>query len=118
MVCQSWLSVMGMFSPLEADIMRILWERKSATVREVWWELKAQGKRLAYTTVMTVMVRLYEKGILNRVKEGKGYRYFPIQPRETVLQRFVNTVVDRLVAVFGEPAISYLAEVIRRHQRR
>ncbi len=107
-----------MFSPLEAEVMRILWERKSATVREVWQELRAQGKRLAYTTVMTVMARLHEKGILHRVKEGKGYRYFPVQPRERLLQRFVNTVVERLVAVFGEPAISYLAEVVRQRKRR
>ncbi len=97
--------------------MRILWERRSGTVREVWQELRHQGKRLAYTTVMTVMVRLHDKGVLRRVKEGKGYRYFPVQPRETLLQRFVQTLVDRLVAVFGEPAISYLAEVIQRQRR-
>jgi predicted transcriptional regulator len=65
---------------------------------------------------MTVMVRLYEKGILRRFKEGKGYRYFPNQPYETVLRRFVDSLIDRIVAVFGEPAISYLAEVIRRRR--
>ncbi|MCS7266171.1 MAG: BlaI/MecI/CopY family transcriptional regulator [Armatimonadetes bacterium] len=105
-----------MLSPLEAEIMRIVWDKKSATVREVWQELRSQGKRLAYTTVMTVMVRLYEKGILRRVKEGKGYRYFPNQPCETMLKRFVDSIVDRIVAVFGEPAISYLAEVVRKRR--
>jgi len=105
-----------MFSPLEAEIMKVIWKRKSATVREVWQELRSQGKRLAYTTVMTVMVRLYEKGILRRVKEGKGYRYFPVQPRETLVRRFVDSLVDRIVAVFGEPAISYLAEVVRKRR--
>ncbi len=107
-----------MFSPLEADIMRIIWEKRSATVREVWKALRYEGKGLAYTTVMTVMVRLHEKGILNRVKEGKGYRYFPTQPRDTLVRRFVDTVVDRLIAVFGEPAVSYLAEVVRKRRRR
>ncbi len=106
-----------MFSPLEAEIMRIVWAKKSATVREVWLELRSEGKRLAYTTVMTVMVRLYEKGVLSRRKEGKGYRYFPNQPRETLLKRFVDSFVDRLIAIFGEPAISYLAEVSRRRRR-
>jgi len=101
-----------MFSPLEAEIMRIVWDRKSVTVREVWLELRSRGKRLAYTTVMTVMVRLHEKGILSRVKEGKGYRYFPNYPRETLLKRFVDSAIDRIVAVFGEPAISYLAKVV------
>lgn len=106
-----------MFSPLEAEIMRVIWDKKSATVREVWMELRDQGKRLAYTTVMTVMVRLYEKGVLSRTKEGKGYRYFPNQPKERLLKRFVDSFLDRLVAVFGEPAISYLAGVVRSHRR-
>lgn len=105
-----------MFSPLEAEIMRVVWEKKSATVREVWQELRSQGKRLAYTTVMTVMVRLHEKGILSRVKEGKGYRYFPNQPRETLIRKFIDALVDRVIDVFGEPAISYLAEVVRRRR--
>ncbi|MCS7191990.1 MAG: BlaI/MecI/CopY family transcriptional regulator [Armatimonadetes bacterium] len=105
-----------MFSPLEAEIMRILWNKKSATVREVWLEMRSQGRRLAYTTVMTVMARLYEKGMLSRVKEGKGYRYFPNQPREKMLRKFVDSIVDRIVAIFGEPAISYLAEVIRKRR--
>ncbi|MFN4178895.1 MAG: BlaI/MecI/CopY family transcriptional regulator [Armatimonadota bacterium] len=105
-----------MFSPLEAEVMRVVWEKKSATVREVWLELRSQGKRFAYTTVMTVMARLYEKGILSRVREGKGYRYFPNHPREALLKRFVDAIVDRIVAIFGEPAVSYLAEVVRKRR--
>lgn len=103
-----------MFSHLEAEILKVVWERKSATVREVWLELRSQGKRLAYTTVM---VRLYEKGVLRRTKEGKRYRYFPNQPKETLLKRFVDSFVERLVAIFGEPAISYLAGVARNRRR-
>ncbi len=115
-VIKNFAGESNMFSPLEAEIMRIIWDKGSATVREVWQELRAQGKRLAYTTVMTVMVRLHEKGILHRVKEGKGYRYFPNQPQETLLKRFVDSIVDRIIAVFGEPAISYLAEVVRKRR--
>jgi predicted transcriptional regulator len=90
-----------MFSPLEAEVMRIIWRNGSATVREVWRELRDDGKRLAYTTVMTVMVRLHEKGVLHRVKEGKGYRYFPTQPNETLVGGLVNTVVYRFIGLFG-----------------
>lgn len=102
-----------MFSQLEAEVMKIIWSKSSATVREVWLSLQGGRKRLAYTTVMTVMVRLHEKGTLGRVKEGKGYRYFPTQPKETLIRRFVNTVVERLIAVFGEPVVSHLAEAIK-----
>lgn len=105
-----------MFSPLESEIMRIVWAKGSATVREVWLELRSQGKHLAYTTVMTVMVRLYEKGILSRNREGKGYRYFPNQSRETLLSQFVSSFIDRLIDIFGEPAISYLVEAARRRR--
>lgn len=106
-----------MFSPLEAEIMRILWQEGSATVRKVHETLQTQGSRLAYTTVMTVMVRLYEKGFLRRVKEGKGYRYFPIHARETIVRRVINTFLDHLVALFGEPAVSYLMEEVQKRRR-
>jgi len=60
------------FGPLEEKILRELCARGHATVRE----LVEGGKRqLAYTTVMTTVDRLYKKGFLDRVAEGKAYRY-------------------------------------------
>src|SRR5438445_7597026 len=62
--------------PLEAEVMDRLWKRRSATVRDIVDDL-ARSRELAYTTVMTIMVRLHEKELLERTREGKTYLYRP-----------------------------------------
>src|ERR1700722_11038134 len=58
--------------PLERRILEEVWSRKSLTVRE----LLTDGKiRLAYTTVMTTLDRLFKKGLLDRTEEGRAFRY-------------------------------------------
>lgn len=66
---------------LEAKIMRVAWERSDRymPVREV---LDLLDDDLAYTTVMTVMNRLYEKGMLRRQREGRAWSYRPAMSRE------------------------------------
>ena len=60
--------------PFEQQVLRRLWSHGSATVRE----LLADGKiHQAYTTVMTTVDRLYKKGLLDRVAEGRAFRYTP-----------------------------------------
>ena len=67
---------------LEAEIMQRLWDwGEPATVREVMEDLE-QGRRIAYTTVMTVMDNLYRKGIVVRELDGRAYRYSPVASRE------------------------------------
>jgi len=73
--------------PLECRILQEAWLRKSLTVRE----LLADGKiRLAYTTVMTTLDRLFKKGLLDRIEEGRAFRYSP---------RCAPSDIPRLVAV-------------------
>ena len=63
------------FGDLEAVIMDRVWEHaEPVTVRELHDELSAE-RVIAYTTVMSTMDNLHRKGWLNRVKEGKAYRY-------------------------------------------
>ena len=59
---------------LELAIMQIVWTRDEVTVRQVWAALQPQ-RALAYTTVMTVMSRLAQKGVLVVRKQGKTYYY-------------------------------------------
>ena len=71
------------WAPLEQQLLQELWTHGSATVRE----LLADGKiHQAYTTVMTTVDRLYKKGLLDRVDEGRAFRYTPRQTPEE-LQR-------------------------------
>ena len=70
------------FGDLEAVVMDRVWEHGSpVTVRELFDEL-SQERPIAYTTVMSTMDNLHRKGWLNRVKEGKAYRYVATASRE------------------------------------
>ena len=65
-----------MLTPLELDIMKAVWHRPPITVREVQ-ELIRPDRKLAYTTVMTIMDRLYHKRFLKRTLQSRTYVYEP-----------------------------------------
>ncbi|MDJ0418894.1 BlaI/MecI/CopY family transcriptional regulator [Rhodococcus opacus] len=70
------------FGELEAVVMERLWDREgSTTVREVFDDM-AQGREIAYTTVMSTMDNLHRKGWLERERSGKAFRYWPTLTRE------------------------------------
>ena len=78
------------FGDLEAVIMHRVWEHDSpVTVRELFDELSAE-RVIAYTTVMSTMDNLHRKGWLDRVKEGKAYRYTPTASREEYSARLMR----------------------------
>ncbi len=90
---------------LERAIMNIVWARGEVTVREVWTILH-QHRKLAYTTVMTVMSRLADKGVLATRKQGKTFYYqATATPSQFVAQR-AQRAVDDVIANFGDVAIA------------
>jgi predicted transcriptional regulator len=102
--------------PLEASIIEIVWGSDNPlTVREVYEKLKRK-KRIAYTTVMTTMDRLYGKGLLDRrVEKGKGgvfYVYWPRFEKNSFKKSAVQEVLNSLVENFGEIVASYLVEKV------
>jgi predicted transcriptional regulator len=100
--------------PLEQELLQVLWQRGNATVREL---LDDGHLRLAYTTVMTTLDRLYKKGLLERVAEGRAFRYSPCQSRED-LQRVAAAEGIRQLLATGEPSelpLSYLVEALSEH---
>ena len=68
-----------------------------------------KGRDLAYTTVMTVMGRLFEKEILVREVEGNTHLYRPSMSREEYIARVVGEVLDALLSTHSEQTISHLA---------
>lgn len=88
--------------------MNRLWQRGSATVREVVDDL-GKSRALAYTTVMTIMSRLHEKGLLVRSRDGKGYVYRPAFTREEHRARLSADLVRGLVNEFGDVALAQFA---------
>ena len=93
----------------ELEIMKVVWERRSATVREVYEELR-ERKTVAYTTVMTMMNILETKGHLVKRPEGRAYIYEPSQERSEVVGGMLQDFVDR---VFDGAARPLLLSLIR-----
>lgn len=83
------------FTDRELDIMAVLWDRGSATVAEVRERLSDE---LAYTTVLSVLRTLEEKGHVGHRGEGKAHRYFPLVERRaagrSALARLIDTVFN------------------------
>ncbi|MCL4473515.1 MAG: BlaI/MecI/CopY family transcriptional regulator [Actinobacteria bacterium] len=96
---------------LETDIMEVLWRKNQASVREVH-EILANDRNIAYTTVMTVMSRLAEKGLLMREQHGRAYLYAPTQTREEFCSETIGTVVQGLIGGFGEPVLSQFVDTV------
>lgn len=78
----------------EYAIMKIIWEKNTATVREVY-EILLQRKEIAYTTVLTFMKILKEKGILSRKLVGRAHHYRPILSRGQAKRNQVNDLLER-----------------------
>lgn len=84
---------MRQLGDLEAAVMALLWDgAEPATVREVQDRL-GQDRKLAYTTVMTVMDNLHRKGVLARELEGRAYRYTPLRDRAEHSARLIEAVL-------------------------
>lgn len=82
---------------LEAGVMQVVWQQKKATVKDVFIELYPKRK-LAYTTIMTVMRRLAEKGILDQDKSTKTYLYTPKIDREKMVLGIVENVLSKVMS--------------------
>lgn len=92
--------------PLETDIMQIIWQDERSTVKKVHRKL-SQQRDIAYTTVMTTMSRLAEKGVLNRHREGLAYVYTPAITEDDFVTMVVQQVLDGLLDDYSETAIDY-----------
>ena len=96
---------------LEAAIMDIVWSKQltAFAVLDVLSVLEKK-REIAYTTVMTTVGRLFEKGLLSRERDGKRYRYSPKLTREQFLEATARTVLNE--AVGSHQALAMLAEKV------
>jgi predicted transcriptional regulator len=90
--------------------MEQVWSRGSATVRDVLTELNSGDRKRAYTTVMTIMARLDEKGLLRRERSGRSDVYTPTMSREEYRDRRARAEVAALVDEFGDVALVHFAK--------
>ena len=98
---------MVQFTDRELDIMTVLWERGPSTVAEVQ---KALPDELAYTTVLTLLKVLEDKGHVTHVEEGKAHRFTPLVAREDASASAIERVKDRLFDGSAELLLTHLVE--------
>jgi len=89
--------------------MKIVWERDSATVRDVY-EALLERRKVAYTTVMTMMKILEQKKYLKKTQVDRAYVYRPTQPKGQVIGAMVREFVNRVFNGSAEPLLVHLVE--------
>src|SRR5829696_7141103 len=85
----------------ELEILQVLWDRNSATVRDVHEEL-LKSKDAGYTTTLKLMQIMFEKGLVTRDTSSKTHIYQPAVTRQNTQTLFLNKMIDSLFA--GSPA--------------
>src|SRR5882672_3741311 len=100
----------------ELAIMKVMWRLGTATVRDVYEDL-LETRRIAYTTVMTMMNILETKGYLKKEKDDRAYRYRPTRPERTVITSMVREFVNRVFDGASQPLLLHLVKDRRRSDK-
>jgi len=95
---------------LESEVMQEMWRRETGTVREVLEALNRGRKKRAYTTIMTIMARLYRKGLLTRRRNGKTDVYTIAITRDAYREARAEAEVAAIVDEFGDLALVHFSE--------
>ncbi len=106
-------SLSDVLGPLEADIMDVVWDSGEVTVRDVHGALNGM-RPIAYTTVMTTLGRLSDKGLLQRIEDQPAHRYRAVVSREQYARSTVKSVVDWLLGHFPDPAVAYFIDRVEK----
>ncbi len=96
-------------SPAETEVLRIVWELRSATVQQVVDQLPPD-RNISYATVQTLLRRLEKKEYLTHKREGKAYIFSAVAKKEDVISRTVGDFVNRLFGGDPLPLVQYLAK--------
>ncbi|MBZ5535746.1 MAG: BlaI/MecI/CopY family transcriptional regulator [Acidobacteriia bacterium] len=94
---------------LELEIMQIVWGRRQATVRDVYETLR-ERRKVAYTTVMTMMKILEQKNHLKKTLVDRAYLYRPAQPQRQVVRAMVREFLQRVFNGSAAPLLLHLVE--------
>lgn len=97
---------------LEREIMEIVWQLENASVRKVLTKLR-ERRPIAYTTVMTIMVRLASKNLLRRhLNENGAYVYQPVCDKQQYCKLVSKNAITGLIKNYGEIAIAQFVDTI------
>lgn len=100
------------FGPLEAKVMDVIWSRLEAvTIKEVNAKI-SEDKPMSFNTIMTVMNRLVDKGILQKKLQVKSYVYSPVLTKEQFLEEQSKELSYDLVKEFGSRAVAHMIDAM------
>ncbi len=101
-------------SELEQQVMNIIWERKVCSVKDIYTELQKKRK-IAYTTVATIVLRLEKKGLVKKKGEERlSYIYQPALSKETYTKSIAKAFLKRFIQSFGDTAVASFAESVEK----
>src|SRR5215475_5733947 len=89
-------------TPQELEIMKLVWQRERATVRDIY-EALLERRKIAYTTVMTMMKTLETKGYLKKRRQDRAFMYRPTQAKNQVIGGMIREFIDRVFNGSTEP---------------
>lgn len=99
------------FGSLSGAALRLLWCRGELSVAEAAERLRGERSQpLAYTTVLTIFGRLHDKGLLERRKVGRQYRYRASMTEAEAMEHYTGRAVDKILARYGTLALREFAE--------
>ena len=101
-------------TPQELEIMKLVWQRETATVRDIY-EALLERRKIAYTTVMTMMKILENKGYLKRRRQDRAFVYRPAHTKNQVIGGMLREFIDRVFNGSAEPLLVHLVK--SRHLR-
>lgn len=95
----------------ELEALKVLWSRGKATVREIYGELRpVDGGEMAYTTVLSLLQTMEQKGLVGHEAVGKTYHYYARAPRDSVFRRLAGGFLDQ---VFDGALGEYVARALQ-----
>lgn len=103
--------IQAVLGELESQIMNWLWRNGEGTVRDVQNGLNAEPEP-AYTTIMTVMSRLAQKGLLTKTKRSHAFLYRPAMTKPQFQKNLMRKVMGSLLDSFGTPALSHFVDAV------
>lgn len=96
---------------LEQEIMEALWDRRTCTGKEVLDDL-ARNRKIAKTTVFTVLERLYKKGLVRKSRGESFYLFEPAYSREELAEEVSREVLRGVLDLWSGPAISSFVDLV------
>src|SRR3990170_3007068 len=96
-------------SDRELEALKVLWDRGEATVREIADAMNARGEELAYTTVLSLLQVMEQKGLVEHRRHGKAYVYLPRVERQSTFRQLAGSFLDK---VFDGAMDEYLVHAL------